>query len=66
MELIERQAALDCFHDWIDSRGDEHTADEIPEYSAIEAIPAITLTDGLYQVQGDKIWRYKGNGTNRS
>ena len=40
-DLIDRQAALDCFHDWIDKRGDVHTADEIVEYGRIEALPAI-------------------------
>lgn len=39
-DLIERQAALDCFHDWIDRRGDVHTADEMPEYLAVEALPS--------------------------
>lgn len=38
-DLISRQSALDCFHDWIDSRGDVHTADEIPEYNAIMELP---------------------------
>lgn len=41
MDLIDRQAALDCFHDWIDKRGDVHTADEMVEYERIEALPAI-------------------------
>ena len=40
-DLIDRQAALDCFHDWIDKRGDVHTADEMPEYSAIEELPSV-------------------------
>lgn len=39
-DLIDRQEALDCFHDWIDRRGDVHTADEMPEYQAIEALPS--------------------------
>ena len=40
-DLISRQAALDCFHDWIDRRGDVHTSDEMPEYNAIEALPSV-------------------------
>lgn len=40
MDLIEREAALACFHDWIDHRGDVHTPDEMAEYRAIEALPA--------------------------
>ena len=40
-DLIDRQAALDCFHDWVDKRGDVHAADEIVEYGRIEALPAI-------------------------
>ena len=39
-DLIDRQEALDCFHDWIDRRGDVHTANEMPEYQAIEALPS--------------------------
>ena len=39
-DYISREAALSCFHDWIDQRGDVHEADEIPEYQAIEALPA--------------------------
>ena len=39
-DLIERQAALNCFHDWIDRHGDVHTADEMQEYNAIEALPS--------------------------
>ena len=40
-DLISREAALSCFHDWIDSRGDVHTADEIPEYDSIERLPSV-------------------------
>ena len=39
-DCISRQAALDCFHDWIDKHGDVHTPDEMPEYRAIEALPS--------------------------
>ena len=41
IDPIERQAALDCFHDWIDKRGDIHTPDEMAEYRAIEALPSV-------------------------
>ena len=40
-DLIYRQDALDCFHDWIDKRGDVHTADEMSEYRAIEDLPSV-------------------------
>jgi len=39
-EYIEREAALSCFHDWIDWRGDVHTPDEMEEYRALESLPA--------------------------
>ena len=39
-DYIERESALAVFHDWIDQYGDVHTADEIPEYEAIENLPA--------------------------
>ena len=38
-DLIRREDALSCFHDWIDSHGDAHTADEMPEYQRIEQLP---------------------------
>lgn len=40
-ELIDRQAALDCFHDWTDKHGDVHTADEMPEYRRILELPSV-------------------------
>ena len=40
-DLISRQAALNCFHAWIDKHGDVHEPDEIPEYEMIEALPTI-------------------------
>ena len=43
MELIDRQAALDCFHDWIDKRGNVYCADESEEYQRIEALPSAEL-----------------------
>ena len=39
MSYIRREDALACFHDWIDKRGDVHTADEMPEYEAIANLP---------------------------
>ena len=39
-DLISREDALNCFHDWIDRRGDAHTADEMPEYQRIEQLPS--------------------------
>ena len=39
-DLIHREDALSCFHDWIDQRGDVHTADEMPEYQRIEQLPS--------------------------
>ena len=39
-DYISRQAALGCFHDWIDKYGDVHTADEMVEYQRIEALPS--------------------------
>ena len=40
-DLIDREAALACFHDWVDKHGDIHTADEMPEYQRIEALPSV-------------------------
>jgi hypothetical protein len=40
-DLISREAALNCFHDWIDKYGDVCTPDDMPEYRAIEALPSI-------------------------
>lgn len=39
-DLINRQAALDCFHDWIDKHGNVYCADESEEYQRIEALPS--------------------------
>ena len=39
-DLIDREAALNCFHSWVDQYGDVHTPDEMPEYQAIEALPS--------------------------
>lgn len=39
-DLIDRQAALDCFPDWVDRHGDVHAADEDTVYQKIEALPS--------------------------
>ena len=39
-DLINRADALACFHDWVDSKGDVHSADEMPEYQRIEELPS--------------------------
>ena len=39
-DLIDREAALNCFHSWVNQYGDVHTPDEMPEYQAIEALPS--------------------------
>ena len=48
---ISREAALACFHDWIDKNGDLHTPDEMAEYRAIEGLPSaqpeITLESAI-------------------
>ena len=53
--LISRQDALSCFHDWIDRHGDVHTADEMPEYQRIEQLPSAkpTYTDAEIQKMQD-------------
>ena len=40
-DLIDRDAALNCFHSWVDQYGDVYTPDEMPEYRAIEALPSV-------------------------
>ena len=63
--LISRQAALDCFHDWIDQHGDIHTPDEMPEYRAIEALPSaqpmrwIPVTERLPEDRVDVLICYR-------
>lgn len=44
-ECIYRETALAVFHDWIDKHGDVHTVDEIPEYEAIENLPAADVVE---------------------
>lgn len=40
-DLIDREAALNCFHSWVDKYGDVYTPDDNPEYQAIEALPSV-------------------------
>ena len=40
-DLIYRSDALACFSDWVDSKGDVHSADEMAEYQRIEALPSV-------------------------
>lgn len=40
-DCISRQAALDCFCDWFDRYGHEHTADEDPVYQSIAELPDV-------------------------
>lgn len=53
-DLIDREAALNCYHDWVDQYGDVHTPDEMPEYQAIEALPSDPdedkISDILYNI----------------
>ena len=54
-DLIDREAALNCFHSWVDKYGDVYTPDDIPEYRAIEALPSAQpdeekISDLLYDV----------------
>lgn len=44
-ELILKEDALNCFHDWIDRYGCEHTADEDTTYQLIEALDAVRCCD---------------------
>lgn len=54
-DLIAREAALNCFHSWVDKYGDVHTPDDTPEYQAIEALPSAQpdeekISDILYNI----------------
>lgn len=54
-DLIDREAALNCFHSWVDKYGDVYTPDEIPEYQAIKALPSVQpdeekISDTLYNI----------------
>ena len=44
-DYISREAAIACFHDWIDRYGHEHTADEIVEYQRIEKLPVADVVE---------------------
>ena len=44
-DLISKEDALNCFHDWIDRYGYEHTADEDTVYQRIEALDAVRCYD---------------------
>ena len=44
-ELILKEDALNCFRDWIDMYGYEHTADEDTTYQLIEALDAVRGCD---------------------
>lgn len=54
IDLISREAALNCFHSWVDKYGDVYTPDEMPEYQAIEALPSAPdeekISDILYNI----------------
>ena len=62
-DLIDREAALNCFHSWVNQYGDVYTPDEIPEYQAIEGLPSAPdeekISDALYHI-------YRNIGTNTS
>lgn len=46
-DYISREAALSCFHDWIDRYGHEHSADEMTEYQRIEELPAADVRPAI-------------------
>ena len=45
MRLIEADAVLACFHEWVDQYGDAHTPDEMPEYRRIEDLPTVDAVE---------------------
>lgn len=54
-DYISREAALSCFHDWIDRYGHEHSADEMTEYQRIEDLPVADVRPvvrGKWEVGG--------------
>ena len=57
-DYISREAAIACFHDWIDRYGHEHTADEIVEYQRIEDLPVADVVE-VVRCQ-DCVHLYKG------
>ena len=42
-EYINRDDALNCFHDWVDKHGDVICADDTAEYIEIASLPSIEL-----------------------
>lgn len=56
-DLISREAALACFHDWIDKNGDLHTPDEMAEYRAIEGLPGVENANQEVKKSNDCISR---------
>ena len=62
-DLIDREAALNCFHSWVDKYGDVYTPDDNPEYQAIEGLPSAPdeekISDALRHI-------YRNIGTNTS
>lgn len=42
-EYINRDDALNCFHDWVDKHGDVVCADDTAEYIEIANLPIIEL-----------------------
>ena len=60
-DLIDREAALNCFHSWADKYGDVHTPDEMPEYRALEELPSIEQPE-IIRCRECKCWRELPNG----
>ena len=54
-DLIDRDAALNCFHSWADKYGDVHTPDEMPEYQALEELPSIEQPE-IIRCRDCKYW----------
>ncbi len=44
-EYIKKEDALDCFHAWLDKYGDVNLPDDMPEYQAIENLPAADVVE---------------------
>ena len=42
-EYINRDDALNCFHDWVDKHGDVICADDTAEYIEIASLPSIEV-----------------------
>ena len=52
-DLISREAALACFHGWVDKHGDYNAPDDIVEYQRIEALPSAKPT-----VETEPMWTF--------